>query len=136
MKKLLNKSIGLVLAVFLFVSLLVAGAATIDFSLLRTKAEYSRDYSELTDEELDTLSFRTSVSDDSPQITVLRMAMVRRRLIGQVTTIIILLMKKPLWWGNYAENLTGKTEKNPILLFFKLRWSTRGEFPGTKKSIH
>ena len=70
MKKLLNKSVGLVLAVFLFVSLIVAGAATIDISLLRTKAEYSRDYSELTDEELDTLSFRTSVSDDSPQITV------------------------------------------------------------------
>lgn len=38
MKKLLNKSIGLVLAVFLFVSLLVAGAATIDFLAAETES--------------------------------------------------------------------------------------------------
>ena len=70
MKKLLNKSIGLGLAIFLFVSLLLVGISKIDFSLLAAKAEYSRDYSELTDEELDRLSFRSEISNDTPQITV------------------------------------------------------------------
>lgn len=71
MKKLLNKSVGLVLAVFLFISLLVAWATTIDFSLLRTKAEYSRDYEELLDEELDEMSYRSTPGSGAPQITVL-----------------------------------------------------------------
>ena len=44
MRKLLNKSVGLVLAVFLFVSLLIVGIAKIDFSRLTVKAEYSRNY--------------------------------------------------------------------------------------------
>ena len=70
MKKLLNKSVGLGLAVFLFVFMIILGISKIDFSLLSAKAEYSRDYLELTDEELDCLSFRSEISRDDPQITV------------------------------------------------------------------
>lgn len=70
MKKLLNKSVGLALALLLFVSLLIVGISKIDFSRLTVKAEYSRDYSELTDKELDELSYRATPGDETPQITV------------------------------------------------------------------
>lgn len=70
MRKLLNKSVGLVLAVFLFVSLLIVGIAKIDFSRLTVKAEYSRNYEDLSDGELDELSYRATPGGGVPEITV------------------------------------------------------------------
>ena len=67
------------------------------------------------------------------KLRFLRMVLGQHRLIGRVTTIIILPMKKRPWWSNYAENLTEKTEKNHTPLYLRLRWSIWERIHGTKK---
>lgn len=67
-KKYLNKSIvALLLTAFLviIVSTLYTG-----FMAVYADSQYTQDYTQLTDEELDDLSARTIESDEAPQITV------------------------------------------------------------------
>lgn len=69
MKKYLNKSLVLVLvAAFLF-SIIWLTISGIDLQLAFASG-YTQDYTELTDEQLDELSARTTESNTAPQITV------------------------------------------------------------------
>ena len=70
MKKLLNKSMGLALAFLLIFSLLIVEISKIDFLSVKVKAEYSRNYEELSDKELDEMSYRSTPGNENPQITV------------------------------------------------------------------
>lgn len=59
-----------IIAVFLVSVLVLAFIATADWSGVVARAQYKRDYTALSTEELDDLSYRTSVSDELPQMTV------------------------------------------------------------------
>lgn len=59
-----------IIAVFLVSVLVLAFIAAADWSGVIARAQYKRDYTELSTEELDDLSYRTSVSDELPQMTV------------------------------------------------------------------
>ena len=67
-KKYLNKSIvALFLAVFLII---IVSTLYTGFMAVYADSQYTQDYTQLTDEELDDLSARTTESDEAPQITV------------------------------------------------------------------
>ena len=59
-----------IIAVFLVSVLVLAFIAAADWAGVIARAQYKRDYTELSTEELDDLSYRTSVSDELPQMTV------------------------------------------------------------------
>ena len=67
-KKYLNKSIvALLLTVFLMI---IVSTLYTGFMAVYADSQYTQDYTQLTDEELDDLSARTTESDEAPQITV------------------------------------------------------------------
>ena len=67
-KKYLNKSIvALLLTVFLII---IVSTLYTGFVAVYADSQYTQDYTQLTDEELDDLSARTTESDEAPQITV------------------------------------------------------------------
>lgn len=67
-KKYLNKSVvALLLIVFLII---IVGTLYTGFMAVYADSQYTQDYTQLTDEELDDLSARTTESDEAPQITV------------------------------------------------------------------
>ena len=71
MKKLIYKNrVVSFIAVFLVSVLVLAFSATVNWSGIIACAEYARDYMTLSTEELDELSYRTSLSDKLPQMTV------------------------------------------------------------------
>lgn len=67
-KKYLNKSIvALLLTAFLMI---IVSTLYTGFMAVYADSQYMQDYTQLTDEELDDLSARTTESDEAPQITV------------------------------------------------------------------
>lgn len=67
-KKYLNKSVvALLLIVFLII---IVGTLYTGLMTVYADSQYTQDYTQLSDEELDDLSVRTTESDEAPQITV------------------------------------------------------------------
>lgn len=70
MKKYLYKSLTLLLIAVFVISMICLIFSGTDLMPVFADSEYSQDYTELTDEQLDDLTARTTESDDASQITV------------------------------------------------------------------